>query len=244
MFAFRGLVYLATLGFSFTNLCASDFEAHGMLRSIPSKIVTTNFSARVLQLPVVVGQYFNAGDSLIVFDCRQFDPAIDEAEQFAAKALAQYSVDLKKLSLGQLARSAADKSFLQVYASEKRFQALHQQVSDCDLKAPFQGRLEQEFVQMNQSPAPNQALLKISNTSRLAVEFDLTGRGLGGLEPGSPFSFSIDGTGKHFEAALMSIASTTSNSNPILKVYGEFPADNSNLKPGMSTTAIFKSLNN
>jgi membrane fusion protein, multidrug efflux system len=220
---------------------ASDFKAHGTLLPVALKVVTTNFSARVLNLPLAQGQKFKIGDSLISFDCQQFNSIIDNAEQQSKKVLAAYSADLKQLSQGRLTHAAADKSFLLVKRSEKWFQTLHQQVNDCDYKAPFDGRLEQVMVQLNQSPASNQSLLRILNTSRLGIEFDVTSRGMQGLEPGSLFSFTIDETGERYEAALTSTAATTMGSKLLLKVYGEFLPLGGQLKPGMTATATFRS---
>jgi membrane fusion protein, multidrug efflux system len=117
--------------------------------------------------------------------------------------------------------------------------ALQARTGSCDFKAPFDGLMVERIAQEHESPAPNQPLIKIVDTTRLEVEAIVPSIWLRWIKPGQAFQFEIDETGATVSAEVVRMGAVVDPVSQTIKAYGVLKTKNPSVLPGMSGTATF-----
>ena len=133
-----------------------NLKARGILVSTNKATLSSELSARVIALPKKMGESFKRGDVLIQLDCRLFKAQLDkmQAEENIAQQRLENTNQLNLLnSIGKLEVTIAQAELQKVQAERTMAQL---NVERCDVKAPFDGSVEQleinrfEVVQQQQ----------------------------------------------------------------------------------------------
>ena len=133
-------------------------------------------------------------------------------------------------------------SFAQLSKARAEAQALAARTGSCNFKAPFDGRMVQRIVQEHETPAANQPLFKIVDTSKLEIETIVPSKWLSWMKPGASFRFTIDETGATIFAKIVRVGATVDAVSQTIKAYGVLIDKQNSVLPGMSGTATFNSV--
>lgn len=245
----------ALVGFSFglalavacsPTLAADDFvfggadAPRGIVVSRSKAVIGSELVARVASIPFKDGARFQAGDTLLEFDCRRY-----EAELAAARAQAQVahlSVNEnrelrrhKAVGLNELEISEA-----KLEQAEAQAKALEIRMSQCVVKAPFSGRIVEAVVNEFEIPRANEPLLKIVDDQDLEIELIVPSRWLAWLREGEEFDFDLDETRKKYKARIHAISAEVDPVSQTVRVKGAFYDLPKDALPGMSGTAYFR----
>jgi membrane fusion protein, multidrug efflux system len=228
------------LGLISTTSAAETATARGVIAALTEATVAVDYAARIKKIPKLEGQAFKAGDVLIVFDCRK-NAAEVAASRAATRAKELVAVNNRKL----LARGAIGANDVKIADAEleqarAEVQAVQARTGSCDFKAPFDGRLVERIAAEYESPAPNNPLIRIVDTTRLEVETIVPSKWLTWMKPGTEFSFTIDETGEDFVVSLVRMGATVDPVSQTIKAYGVLKDKNESVLPGMSGTATFQ----
>ena len=222
--------------------CAEDAQVRGIVKALTEATIAVDFPARVLKLPVLDGQAFKAGELLIAFDCKKYNAEINAARAGAHAAELVYTNNRKLLARGAIGSNEVEISQAQLAKAQAETQALQARTGSCTYKAPFSGRMVQRIVQEQESPAPNQPLIRIVDTTKLEIETIIPSKWLSWVKPGIAFTFKIDETGQTVSAEVVRVGATVDAVSQSIKAYGVLKTKDNSVLPGMSGTATFNSL--
>jgi len=121
----------------------------------------------------------------------------------------------------------------------ERARAIGQQVKQCAIKAPFNGRVAQLMTQPFETPPANEPLMRIVSDRELELHMVVSSRWLQWLQTGTPFSFEVDETGKIHHAVIKRVAATVDAVSQTVRVVGVFEQHPDRVLPGMSGNAHF-----
>ena len=237
----RFLVALAAGTLAATGACAEVPVVRGVIKSLAEATISVDYAARVLKMPVLEGQAFKKGASLIAFDCKMFSAEIGAARANLKAQELLYVNNRKLLKRGAIGGNEVDISQAQFEKARAELVAVSARTSGCDFKAPFSGRMVERIVQEHESPSAGQPLIRIVDTTRLELETIVPSLWLAWVKPGLNFEFKIDETGQRINATIVRLGATVDPVCQTVKVISVFDGEQESILPGMSGTATFSS---
>lgn len=221
---------------------AEDQQVRGLIKALTEATIAIDYSARVMKLPVLDGEAFKIGDLLIAFDCKKYNAETNALRAGAYAAQLVYNNNRKLLARGAIGSNEVEISQAQLAKADAEVQASLARTGGCNFKAPFSGRMVQRIVQEQESPAPNQPLMRIVDTTKLEIETIIPSKWLRWVKPGIGFTFTIDETGQSVTAEVVRVGATVDAVSQSIKAYGVLKTKDISVLPGMSGTATFNSL--
>jgi RND family efflux transporter MFP subunit len=228
-----------------TSAPATDDNVRGVVRAVREATLSSRLAARILEMPLAEGASFKSGALLVRFDCER---QAAEARAAAAAAEAQKktvetNVELDKFeSIGKndlaISRSVFDKA-------DAEAEALKVQLKDCNLYAPFSGRVTERLARNFEAVTVSQPLLRIVDTTELELDVIVPSKWLQWLAEGKNFEFRVDETGQTLTAKVLRVTPAVDPVSKTIRIIGQFRGGNGldRVLPGMSGTASFASKN-
>lgn len=221
---------------------ADDNEIRIQLTPAEQAMLASRMDGKIADIPVKDGDVVKQGDVLIKFEC-------DEQSQMLAQAKARMDRQDKLLAsarkLAQLGSgSKLDLNVRQAEAAEASasLQLAQTAVSQCEIRAPFAGRVAALPVKQFQSVRNNDLLVELIQDSDLEVEMMVPSSWLSWLDEGTDFPVVIDETGKTYEAEVSNIGGRVDPITQTVKIYAILSAREADLLAGMTGIAKFDSL--
>lgn len=222
------------------SVIASDLGMlRGVVKAATRAILFSQIQGRITQLPYREGQRFKKGTMLVQLDCDKY-----AAELAAARA--EYEAKQKTyLNNRQLASLKAIGNLeVQVSAAEAKkalaaIEIAKVNVRGCQIAAPFSGRVVEVMVHEHETVFPNDKLLSLLDDTSLEIELVLPSKSLAWLKRGTTFTFSVDETGRQYQAAVKEIAANVDPASQTVKVLGVFEKLPPDVLAGMSGSAQF-----
>lgn len=112
-------------------------------------------------------------------------------------------------------------------------------ISRCEIKAPFDGRIANKKVSKYQSIKPQDELLEIVGVDNLEAKVVVPSSWLIWLKKGMEFDLSIDETQKVVKAQIVQIDSIVDPTSQTISIRAKLIKPFENIIPGMSATATF-----
>ncbi|MBV1703041.1 MAG: efflux RND transporter periplasmic adaptor subunit [Hyphomicrobiales bacterium] len=219
---------------------ASDANsARGIVKAISEATITSTIGERIQSLPFRDGQEFKADDVLVKFDCERLraDLRAAVAEHKGFEATYQSNVTLNRLHAAgsndvKVSRANADKS-------QATADGLQARIKECELHAPFAGRVAELDMHEFEIPSPGSPILKIVDDKHLEVEVIVPSKWLKFLKIGLPFQFRLQETGNSYKGTVSRISGVVDPVSQTVKVVGAPAAIDDTIRPGMSIVAQF-----
>lgn len=232
-----GIVVVALSWMS--QLAAQTTHARGLLVATHKATLSSELAARVVELPKKMGEPFKQGDTLVALDCRLFEAQQDKvsAEVKVAQIRLENTKQLNQLrSIGTLEVAIAE-SELQKIIAEQRIAQLN--VERCEIKAPFDGAVEQLDISPFEVVQQQQALLKIVGVNRLDADIIVPAEWLSWLEVGTVVQLTVEETGQSLQGKLSHIGPSIDPTSQTLQLKAEVKIVPEKVLPGMSVVAQF-----
>ncbi len=222
-----------------------DDNVRGVVRAVREATLSSRLAARILEMPLAEGASFKSGALLVRFDCER---QTAEARAAAAAAEAQKktvdtNVELDKFeSIGKndlaISRSVFDKA-------DAEADALKVQLKDCNIYAPFAGRVTERVARNFEAVTVSQPLLRIVDTSALELDVIVPSNWLQWLSEGADFEFRVDETGRTLTAKVLRVTPAVDPVSKTIRVIGQFRGGDGleQVLPGMSGSARFTAKN-
>ena len=214
-------------------------SARGVVKAVAEATISVEYAARIKKMPKREGQSFQAGDVLIAFDCKRYSAEVSAARATARARELRMSNNRKLLQRGAMGANEVQISEAEFTQAQAEVAALQARTGSCDFKAPYDGLLVERLAHENESPAPNQPLIKIVDTTRLEVEAIVPSLWLRWMKPGQTFQFVIDETGTSVSAEVERMGAVVDPVSQTIKAYGVLKRKDFSVLPGMSGTATF-----
>lgn len=218
--------------------------------------LSSELSGKLKQVRVEEGDHFEKGDTLLTFDCAIHQARLrrsNAAERAAQEklAIAQQLNQLNSISMTDVAQAEADQQMAEAESGIHRVM-----VNRCQVEAPFNGRVAERLVQPGEYVSEGTELLALYADDRFDVELIAPSQWLRWLEPGLPFTVTLDETGQSYQATLTRLGAIVDPVSQSIKLMGQITPDVSSetdgsddqtanhrtpakLLPGMSGTAHF-----
>lgn len=244
-FATRGalvrIAVVAAVIASTPTLAGADdsLPTRGIVKAIHQASISTEIVTPILRIGFREGERFEAGATLIEFDCRR---QRHELEALAATVReAKVAVEANShLSRGGAAnRSDVDVSQAKHDKATAEFKALQQRLEGCRIIAPFAGIVTELSINAHETPPPNRPLLTIASDRNLEIEMIVPSSILATLRAGAAVAFVIDETRRSYPAQLLRTGGAVDPSSQTAKVYARFAEAPEGVLPGMSGSALF-----
>lgn len=235
----KGGTFLAAL-FILPGIAQADpLSARGIVKAKTEATVAVDYGARIKKMPKRDGEAFKAGDVLITFDCRRYVAEVNAAKAgMRAKELVMAN-NRKLLQRGAAGANDVKISEAEYLHAQAEMMAVQARTGSCEFRAPFDGLLVERIAQEHESPAANQPLIRIVDTTQLEVETIVPSKWLSWIKPGQGFEFQIDETGATVSADVVRLGAVVDPVSQTIKAYGILQDTNSSVLPGMSGTATF-----
>lgn len=202
--------------------------------------LASQLNERIVQLPLKNGERFKKGDLLVAFDCavRKAEMQRDQAELKAAKATLASNQKLRKLGSGtQLELDTAKAKVEKHQAQVNRARAL---VRQCQIRAPFSGRVHETLVNRYESVRTGEPLLEILDDAHLHLELFVPSNWLKHLVPGQSFEVHIAETDQYYLARISSIGARVDPVSRSVAIRGKLQKQHPELLAGMSGRAYLQ----
>lgn len=212
-----------------------------VLRSAHDVTISVDLSGRIEKLPFQEAETFQAGDTLLEFDCDRYlaDWRAADAERQSQQLQLENNERLAGLrAIGThdvaVSRAARDKAAAIAQGHAAR-------MKQCRIVAPFNGRIVELPVRVFDSPGPNQPLMRISNHTQLDIEILMPSAALRWLKVGEAFSITLDETGNSHGGKVVRVGASVDAASQTVKIIGRFAATVPEALAGMSGSVRFAS---
>ncbi|MFY4749287.1 efflux RND transporter periplasmic adaptor subunit [Aliarcobacter butzleri] len=223
------------------SLFANDNQttARALIVSLDKTIISSEIAGEIIELSKYEGDSFKKDETLIRIDCSVYKAQkrkIDVEKEISRLELEKN----KKLdsfgSIGTFDIKISQENFNKQKA-ESDIAAIN--ISRCDIKAPFDGKIASKKVSKYQSIKPQDELLEIVGLDNFEARVVVPSSWLVWLKKGTEFDLNIDETQQTVKAQIVQIDSIVDPTSQSISIRAKLIKPFENILSGMSATAIF-----
>jgi membrane fusion protein, multidrug efflux system len=206
----------------------------GVVRAMNEAAISSDMATRVTTLPFREGDAFKKNDVLVEFDCERLraDLKAADAERRGHHAAWENSARLFQLRAAgahevSMAAATHDKSAAIV-------EGLQVRLKQCQILAPFDGRVLDLMVKRHETPPPTQPLIRILDDRSIEIDMLLPASSFRDVKTGEAFTLTIDETGVAIEGTITRVGAALDIVSQTFKAAGVPNGDIKGVLPGMS----------
>jgi membrane fusion protein, multidrug efflux system len=211
----------------------------GVINPVSESTVASKMTARITAMPYGEGQSFPAGALLARFDCSQIQAELRAAQAATAAYRKTYDTNVELDQYEAVGKNEVAVSKANLGKAEAEANAVGAQLSDCEVRAPFAGKIVEQLARAKEIAASGQPLLKIQSGRDVEMELIVPSNWLTWLQPGAAFSFKIDETGNVIRGKVKRFGASVDPVSKTIRVTGIVTERNGLVLAGMSGTATF-----
>ncbi len=216
-----------------------EVPVRGVVRALDQSALSTDLVARVLTIGFREGEAFKAGDLLIAFDCERYRAEAQSAEAVHREMQLTLNSNMHLQKFSAVGKSEVEISRARVDKAEAEARSLQSRLHQCEIKAPFDGRVAELSINAHEQPQTGKPFLVIVGNSRLEIELILPSHWLTWVKPGLEFAFKVDETRHAYKARVLRTGAAVDAVSQMIKVIAVFEEPVSDVLPGMSGAAQF-----
>ena len=239
----KSLKYLAktavliVLMLSYAN--AEVRESRALVVASQEAILSSELAARIENIAVKEMQRFKKGDLLIQFDCSLYEAQKDVVSANANSALIKLKSDEQMLQMRSIGKYELELSISEYEKAKSELRIAELNVERCQIKAPFDGAVEEIVVNTFETIQPQVELMKIIQTEVLELEMVVSSEWISWLKIGHPIKVYIDEIQKEFNATISGIGANVDAVSQTIQLKGTITDTSPALLPGMSGRVVF-----
>ena len=230
-------VVLIVLMLSYAN--AEVRESRALVVASQEAILSSELAARIENIAVKEMQRFKKGDLLIQFDCSLYEAQKDVVSASANSALIKLKSDEQMLQMRSIGKYELELSISEYEKAKSELRIAELNVERCQIKAPFDGAVEEVVVNTFETIQPQVELMKIIQTEVLELEMVVSSEWISWLKIGHPIKVYIDEIQKEFNATISGIGANVDAVSQTIQLKGTITDTSPALLPGMSGRVVF-----
>ena len=230
-------VVLIVLMLSYAN--AEVRESRALVVASQEAILSSELAARIENIAVKEMQRFKKGDLLIQFDCSLYEAQKDVVSANANSALIKLKSDEQMLQMRSIGKYELELSISEYEKAKSELRIAELNVERCQIKAPFDGAVEEVVVNTYETIQPQVELMKIIQTEVLELEMVVSSEWISWLKIGHPIKVYIDEIQKEFNASISGIGANVDPVSQTIQLKGTITDTSPALLPGMSGRVVF-----
>ena len=228
---------LIVLMLSYAN--AEVRESRALVVASQEAILSSELAARIENIAVKEMQRFKKGDLLIQFDCSLYEAQKDVVSANANSALIKLKSDEQMLQMRSIGKYELELSISEYEKAKSELRIAELNVERCQIKAPFDGAVEEVVVNTFETIQPQVELMKIIQTEVLELEMVVSSEWISWLKIGHPIKVYIDEIQKEFNATISGIGANVDAVSQTIQLKGTITDSSPALLPGMSGRVVF-----
>jgi len=218
---------------------AGSAPIRGLVRALNQSAIATDLTAPVAKLNIREAQSFKKGDVLVTFDCERA-----RAEQAAAEAVyREMTLTLESNTYldrkGAVGRFEVEISRARVDKAGAEAAALKARLKQCEVVAPYDGRVAELSINEHEIPAPGKPFITLLDETSFEIDLIMPSGNLKQLKPGMEFKYHVDDTGHTYDAIVLRPGAAVDPVSQTVKVIGKFLHPEVDVIAGMTGTAEF-----
>ena len=228
---------LIVLMLSYAN--AEVRESRALVVASQEAILSSELAARIENIAVKEMQRFKKGDLLIQFDCSLYEAQKDVVSANANSALIKLKSDEQMLQMRSIGKYELELSISEYEKAKSELRIAELNVERCQIKAPFDGAVEEVVVNTFETIQPQVELMKIIQTEVLELEMVVSSEWISWLKIGHPIKVYIDEIQKEFNATISGIGANVDAVSQTIQLKGTITDTSPALLPGTSGRVVF-----
>ena len=234
------LASLITISFFLsTQAHSQDMESRALVVASQEAVLSSELAARIENIAVKEMQRFKKGDLLIQFDCSLYEAQKDVVSANANGALIKLKSDEQMLQMRSIGKYELELSISEYEKAKSELRIAELNVERCQIKAPFDGAVEEVVVNTFETIQPQVELMKIIQTDILELEMVVSSEWISWLTIGHPIKVYIDEIQKEFNASISGIGANVDPVSQTIQLKGTITDASPALLPGMSGRVVF-----
>ena len=228
-----------------TSKIKNKISLQSIIKTNQNIVLQPEFTGPISNIKVVEGQSVNKGDVLMIVD----DGGLEQSVEFQKEQL-----KLSKTIFERQSRLWADKigseiEYLEAKTAFKtqksRYSQLNEQLQKSVITAPFDGEIDDIFIELGELVTPGQSpLLRLISTSEMYLEAEVPEKYLKSVSVGTPVEIEIPVLNKKINTKVSFIGKHINTVNRTFRVVVKIKKTD-NLSPNLiSTLHIFDYINN
>lgn len=201
-------------------------------------VISSPIVGLIQQIPSRIGQRFNKGDTVVLFDCTENEAKtqIAQSELTAASETLEAKIRLK--SMDAASEIEVTTAAAQVAKAEAQLRLTQYQVTQCKLTAPFTGYVVRVMGKPFQTTTVGQPLLEMISAGVPKLRVSASSKLFTKIRQGTTLKVTIDETGITYTAMVSSVNARIDPVNQTFEMEARVQGGAASLLPGMSGTAV------
>lgn len=222
-----------------TQAHSQEMESRALVVASQEAVLSSELAARIENIAVKEMQRFQKGDLLIQFDCSLYEAQKDVVSANANGALIKLKSDEQMLQMRSIGKYELELSISEYEKAKSELRIAELNVERCQIKAPFDGAVEEVVVNTFETIQPQVELMKIIQTDILELEMVVSSEWISWLTIGHPIKVYIDEIQKEFNASVSGIGANVDPVSQTIQLKGTITDASAALLPGMSGRVVF-----
>ena len=186
------------------------------------------------------GAVFKKDDVLVEYNCTTMRSEKEKAAA-AVRFLKEKAHNMQRLyRLGGASNNEQAEAQSQLKASEEELTIKSYIVSQCSIKAPFDGQVVKLYASPFEYIEQGRPLVEVVNLSHLEIKLILPSEWLSRLKEGTAFQVTLNETKKTYTAEITRLVYSIDAVSNTFVAFARLVNEPSDIKPGMSGTAEFE----
>jgi membrane fusion protein, multidrug efflux system len=211
----------------------------GVVNPQNESTIASKLTARIVAMPYSEGQSFAQGALLARFDCSQIHAELNAAEAATSAYRKTYETNVELDQFEAVGKNEVAVSKANLGKAQAEAVAVSTQLADCEVHAPFAGKIVEQIAHPREIAASGQPLLKIQSGRDVEMELIVPSKWLTWLKPGAGFNFTIDETGNVIRGRVTRFGASVDPVSKTIRVTAMVASRSGLVLPGMSGTANF-----
>ena len=234
------LVKIIILSLLFTVSSKAEVrESRALVVASQEAVLSSELAARINSISVKEMERFKKGDLLIQFDCSLYEAQKDVVRANENSALIKLKSDEQMLQMRSIGKYELELSISEYEKAKSELRIAELNVERCEIRAPFDGAVEEVVVNAFESIQPQVELMKIIKTDVLELEMVVSSEWVSWLTIGHPINVYIDEIQEEFNASISGIGANVDAVSQTIQLKGTITNASSALLPGMSGRVVF-----
>ena len=238
---FLSFIFLASTLYLNAN---ENQTARAVIISLDRTVLSSEIAGEIIELSKFEGDSFKKGESLIKIDCSIYKAQKRKIDIEKNIANLELEKNKKLDTFGSIGTFEVQISQENVNKQKAESDIVAINVSRCDIKAPFDGRIASKKVSKHQNIKPQDELLEIVGIDNLEAKVVVPSSWLVWLKKGIEFDLNIDETKTTVKAQIVQIDSIVDPTSQSITLRAKLLKPFENILPGMRATANFIQENN
>lgn len=211
----------------------------GLITAEKEAILSSPMSGRLKNFELKPGQRVGVGKVVLSFDCEE-----QEAKRDIAKAELESAMDSQQAKMKMQGLSQASELEVKIAASAvEKAQANNNMfnvyLKNCNLVAPFSGKISKINVKPYQGVQFGQPLVELISDTSLKIKANVPAKLITNVKVGNQLSIDVDETSKSYPATISAVNSKIDPVSQTFEIEAKIPKSE-DLISGMSGNVNFK----